>query len=122
MPIFAERFILPALAAIAGAVLLTNPMKWDWQSRLAALIALVAIAYLTAHQLHLRNEFHSTRTVTPSMQGSGDDADAITPPTANIEQSGGRLCSNIVAGRDAIVNCQPAVEKNGQSHDKEDLQ
>jgi hypothetical protein len=56
MPVFAERFMLPVLAAVVTAVAFINPMKWDWQSRAALLIGTVALAFLVSHQIHLRNE------------------------------------------------------------------
>jgi len=56
VPVFGEKFVLPVLATLATAVVFLNPMKWDWQSRIALLVGLAAFAFLLSHELHLRNE------------------------------------------------------------------
>lgn len=56
MPVFGEKFLLPVLATVITAVVLLNPMKWDWQSRVALFVGVTALAFLLSHQIHLRNE------------------------------------------------------------------
>ncbi len=66
VPIFGEKFVLPVLATIVTAVVVLNPMKWDWQSRLALFVGVTALAFLLSHQMHLRNEAIRTGTAPTS--------------------------------------------------------
>ncbi len=56
VPVFLERFILPALATVLIGVILLNPFKFDFQQQGALAIAVVALAYFVGHTVHLRNE------------------------------------------------------------------
>jgi hypothetical protein len=101
VPVFSEKFLLPVLAALVGGVVILNPMKWDWQSRVALFVAIAAFAFLLSHQLHLRNEAIRT----------GSAPTTATPPMPTIEQSATEsTCSNIVAGKDAKVDCAQKQE------------
>ena len=102
VPVFGEKFVLPVLAAAVMAIVILNPMKWDWQSRLALFIGITAFAFLLSHQIHLRNE--AIRTGTAPTQ--------LNAPAATIEQKAtDSACSNVVAGRDATVDC-PSDQKD----------
>jgi hypothetical protein len=55
VPVFLERFMLPALAAVLVAVILLNPFKLDWQQQGSLAIAVVAVAYFVGHTVHKTN-------------------------------------------------------------------
>jgi hypothetical protein len=75
MTLFAEKVILSAAVPIL-VLLAVNPMGWDWQQRLSAGIAIIALAYLIAHTLEKRRTLSPLRlpNVTPQQN-------AITPPS-----------------------------------------
>src|SRR5271168_3170282 len=52
VPLWLERFILPICAAVVFGVVILNPLKLDWQQRLALFIAISAFAYFLAHTIH----------------------------------------------------------------------
>jgi hypothetical protein len=52
MPIFLERFVLPALAAIMIGVLLINPLKLDRSQQISLGICVLAFAFFVGHTLH----------------------------------------------------------------------
>jgi hypothetical protein len=95
LPIFLEKFVLPILAAVVVAVILINPLKWDWQQRGSLFIAVLSLAYFFAYSLHKS---------TPNPAGE-------TPVAPMIKQdSQDSNCSNVIAGRDATLNCPPPSE------------
>jgi len=104
VPVFGEKFVLPVLATAVMAIVILNPMKWDWQSRLALFVGITAFAFLLSHQIHLRNEAIRTGTApTPAQSNS---------PAARIEQNAkDSACSNVVGGRDVTMDC-PADQKD----------
>jgi len=53
VPVFFEKFLLPAFAAIVVLVAITNPMGFDWQQRVSGALAVIFLAYFAAHTLHL---------------------------------------------------------------------
>jgi hypothetical protein len=52
MPIFLERFVLVLCAVIVGAVLVSNPMKFDTTQRVTLGLAAVFLAYFAAHTIY----------------------------------------------------------------------
>lgn len=59
MPVFLERFAIPALATALIGVIVLNPFKLDWQRQIALAIATIALAYFfgsTVHQFNQRNK------------------------------------------------------------------
>ena len=56
MPVFLEKVVLPVGVALITGLVLINPMKFDWSSRISLFIGVLALGYFVAHQLHLRNE------------------------------------------------------------------
>jgi hypothetical protein len=54
MVVFLERFVLPFLVFVAGALLVTNPMKWTQNQRIAGALAdfavALAVGFLVASQ------------------------------------------------------------------------
>jgi len=71
VPVFLEKILLPVLATVGSAILVVNPMKFDWQSRVSLFVGLLAIGYFVSHQLHLRNEAIRTGTVPAATQQQG---------------------------------------------------
>lgn len=76
MPVFLEKVILPVLVTAGAAILIVNPMKFDWESRISLFVGLLAIGYFVSHQLHLRNEAIRTGTA-PSVSVTN----AVPKPT-----------------------------------------
>lgn len=70
VPVFLEKVILPVLATAIGVFVLLNPMKFDWESRIASAVGLLAFGFLISHQLHLRSE-----AIKPSNLSSGAVSD-----------------------------------------------
>lgn len=56
VPVFLERFILPALATVLIGVILLNPLKLDFQQQASLAIAVIAIAYFVGHTVHRLNQ------------------------------------------------------------------
>lgn len=56
VPIFLEKFIVPVLTIIAGAVILYNPFKFDWPQRISLVVAIVATAFFCSYSLYLHSE------------------------------------------------------------------
>lgn len=52
MPIFIERFVLPALAAALVLGAIANPMGWDWIQRSSACVAIFFGAIFFAHTIY----------------------------------------------------------------------
>ena len=69
VPFFLEKFIVPVLAVISGALIIYNPWKFDLRQRASLLIAIIAVAYFLSHSLHLRNEAIRTGSVGQSDKG-----------------------------------------------------
>lgn len=55
VPIFLERFILPALATVLIGVIVLNPFQFDRQQQFALAVAVVALAYFVGHTVHKLN-------------------------------------------------------------------
>lgn len=80
VPVFLEKLVLPFLATSIAVLIWTNPMKFDWPSRIALCIGLSAFAYVAAHQIHLRNE--AIRLASQSVtQKDGATTSTATLPT-----------------------------------------
>lgn len=99
MPVFGEKFVLPVLATVVTAIALLNPMKWDWQSRVALFVGATALAYLLSHQIHLRNEAIRT--------GNAPASTSPTPNAGPVSVSGDCNAVNTGNGGKADVNCPP---------------
>jgi hypothetical protein len=80
VPVFLERFIAPVLAIIAGAVILYNPLKYDWRQRISLLVAIFAVAYFVSHSLHVRNEAIRTGSAGQASQSSSSPVDGQGKP------------------------------------------
>jgi hypothetical protein len=52
VPIFIERFILPAFAALVILLAVTNPMGFDKTQRILGSFVVIAMAYLCAHSIY----------------------------------------------------------------------
>jgi hypothetical protein len=52
VPIFLERFVLPALTTILIGVLVLNPFRLDLNQQISGAIAVVALAYFVGYSLH----------------------------------------------------------------------
>ena len=52
VPVFLERFILTACAALVVAVLATNPFKFDWYQRGSFAVGITAVAFFVSATLH----------------------------------------------------------------------
>ena len=100
MPVFLERYVLPVLATVTTALVSLNPMNFDWSSRIALFIGVLAFAYLLSHQLHLRNEAIRT----------GTAPTAATQPTVTQDAQD---CAANVAGDNnkSSVNCDDKTKK-----------
>lgn len=68
MPLFLERFILPVCVTVAVLLAITNPMGLDSHQRISGVIAVVAIAYFTAHSLHKKPIVPSALTMEPTIR------------------------------------------------------
>ena len=104
VPVFLEKYVLPVLATVTTGVVFLNPMKFDWPSRTALFIGVLAFAYLLSHQLHLRNE--AIRTGTAPIQGGAVTAQHTVSQNAQD-------CASNVAGDNnrSIVNCDDKSKK-----------
>lgn len=113
--LFIEKFLFPVLAAIAVAAVLANPMKWDWQSRIALLICVVAFAFLLSHQIQIQTQDtlnSAARTATDAARPVPTDPppqaarhkSSMQPSSTKIEQhSSGANSPNVVAGDGSTV-------------------
>ena len=111
VPVFLERFVLPALVTVLIGVILLNPFKFDWQQQIALAIVVVGLAYFVGHTVHLRNEA-SKPTAVPSITEQ-----PVAPPTTSptIQQSAkDSTCSNVVGGKDVQIDCSPPGSKNAK--------
>lgn len=52
VPLWIERYLIPICAAIVFGLVVLNPLKFDWQQRIALLVAISAFAYFLAHTVH----------------------------------------------------------------------
>jgi uncharacterized membrane protein len=90
VPVFLERFILPALATVLIGVILLNPLKFDWQQQISLAIAVVALAYFVGHTVHRTNEARDTLNPPTRITGpattSGPDSPAITGDGNTLNQ------------------------------------
>ena len=111
MPGFVEKYVLPLLIALAAAVVVQVLAKWNLQSRVALFIGVTALAYLLCHRLQLGNE--ATGSGTAAEPGSPTaHPTPTTSATTTIEQNASdSTCSNVVAGKDANVDCSSHEEK-----------
>jgi hypothetical protein len=117
VPVFGEKFILPVLATVLTGIVFLNPMKWDWQSRIALFVGVTALAFLLSHQIHLRNEGIRTGAAPAPAEVTGQ---LPTAQTVAIEQNADdSACSNIVAGKDAKLDCSSEKESgSAKKHPK----
>jgi hypothetical protein len=87
MPIFLEKFVLPILATAVTSILIINPMKFDWKSRISLFVAIVAFGYFVSHQLHLRNEAIRRTTEVQSGQVSSESGRTSGPASTHGDNS-----------------------------------
>lgn len=89
VPIFFEKYVLPVLATITTGVVLLNPMKFDWPSRISLFVGVLAFAFLLSHQLHLRNEAIRTGTAPAPKPveppSPGETAPSNPPPSRSTQ-------------------------------------
>lgn len=118
VPVFFEKFILPLLATSIVVLIWTNPMKFDWPSRIGLCIGLFALAYVAAHQTHLRNEALRIGTP-PATQLSGGVSTPLqtVPPTVNTTTGTG---SPILPNNngDVTINNDTPKSKDSAPKDK----
>lgn len=67
VPVFLERFLLPALATALIGVILINPFKLDWQQQASLAIAVVAVAYFVGHTVH---KFPARQSAAPAVDSA----------------------------------------------------
>jgi hypothetical protein len=82
VPVFLERFILPALATVLIGVILLNPLKFDWQRQVSLAIAVVALAYFVGRTVQAHNETRN------SNKAPGATEQQSTPPQTPLHVSG----------------------------------
>ena len=92
VPVFLEKVILPLLATVITAFVLLNPMKFDWQSRIALTVGLLAFAFLISHQIHLRNEAIRLGSA-PKIEGAPTPGES---PTGSASATGADVARNSV--------------------------
>lgn len=51
MSVFGERFLLPLTSGAVLILIFTNPMKWDWISRIVGAVIAIGIAAIVAYAL-----------------------------------------------------------------------
>jgi hypothetical protein len=87
VPVFLERFILPALATVLIGVILLNPLKVDWQQQTSLAVAVVALAYFVGHTVYKNNQ---RRDVAPAQQPVArlaENPTEATPPSDKPKQA-----------------------------------
>jgi hypothetical protein len=114
VPVFLEKFILPILTTSIAVLTWTNPLKFDWQSRIGLCIGLFALAFVASHQLHLRNEairLGSQPTALTNGRPSVPDQSipsAVTNTTSGAQIQGNRMnetyCLFRFASGEALVS------------------
>jgi hypothetical protein len=78
VPIFIERFILPAFAALVILLAVTNPMGLDKTQRILGSFVVIAMAYLCAHSIYKKTL--PLPLPTPAPLYSVDVVQALTVP------------------------------------------
>jgi hypothetical protein len=109
VPVFFEKFILPFLATSIVVLIWTNPMKFDWPSRIGLCIGLFAFAYVAAHQIHLRNEV--IRTGQPPIGIVAPEGKGQQPTTGAATATGTGNGANSGNGGTVNVNTGDAPDK-----------
>jgi hypothetical protein len=104
VPIFIERFLMVVCAAAFYGLVVTNNMNMDAARRVCLGIALVATALFLGLTSYKPNRGSSQ--ATPGNPSTIDQ----TATDSN--------CSNVVAGKDATVDCSPSPE-NKNAPEKE---
>jgi hypothetical protein len=103
------------LATTVTAIVWVNPMKFDMQSRFALFIGVLAFAFLVSHQLHLRSEAIRAGTAPVTSAPAAAASGTASAPSPTIEQKAAdSVCSNVVAGKDAKIDCSTEQE-NGSA-------
>lgn len=92
LPVFLEKFVLPVLAASVVALIVLNPLKWDWRQRISLFLGVLFLAYFVAYTLYksTRKEVQSPAQVaTPAPTGpastSGPESPAVTGGNNQIQ-------------------------------------
>ena len=113
VPIFLERFILPVLAAGLIAVIVLNPFKLDGHRRVALLVVVIGLAYFVARTIQITGKEHTGPLATPEVPTPHQPAQTTTPKSQPVieQKATESTCSNVVAGKDANINCSPEQEK-----------
>ena len=111
VPVFLEKVVLPVLAAALMALMFVNPMKFDWLQRVSLFIAIVAFAYFLSHSLHLRNEAIRSGSAKHPSQNTPAQIQPAPPPAKIDQKAEDSNCSNVIAGKDANVNCSSGEVK-----------
>jgi hypothetical protein len=75
VPLWIERYLIPICATIVFGLVILNPLKLDWQQRVALLIAISAFAYFLAHTVHK-----------PKLSSAAPIVDAPDPRIGVLEQ------------------------------------
>jgi hypothetical protein len=110
VPIFLERFVLPMLAAGVIAVIVLNPFKFDWHQRAGLLLVVVGLAYFAARTVQLENR--TSQALSPSSPVGPPSIPSSLPAPVVEQKATDSTCSNVVAGKDAKIDCS-AKQENG---------
>jgi hypothetical protein len=113
--LFSEKVILAAVVPLC-ILMITNPMRWDLQQRIAAALFLLAAGYFVAHTLELGSKARSVppstavsvpqqpSAIAPPQPQPSPQKQIPTQPPQHIEQrSSGTNSPNIVTGDNGNV-------------------
>jgi hypothetical protein len=113
MPIFLERFVLPSLAAFVVGVIIVNPLKFDWQQRVALLVVAFGLAYFSARTVYLGSHvaFAPAQSPSPtspiSIQSTGN-ATTSGPNSPAVSGSNNTVNSGNASQNDEHKSVEPA--------------
>jgi hypothetical protein len=95
LPVFLEKFVLPVLATAVIALIVINPLKWDWRQRGSLFLGVMFLAYFVVYTLY---------NSAPKPAGTPFAAPFIDQ---NAKDSN---CSNVIANGQVKISCAPASE------------
>ena len=106
--VWLERFVLALLALIFWNWVLNNGLHMDGHFRIALGFILIGVSYGVGHAVYLETRKSVAQPVPTS------DAPLPVAPVTIEQKAQDATCSNIVAGKDAKVDC-PSEQENGSA-------
>ncbi len=115
VPVFLERFVLAVCATALVAIMLVNPMKFDWTQRITLSLAILLLAYFAAHTVHKARNPTSLAAEPSSDHSAGPATPAVVTEKPESKAGKGKIQSHDGKSEASVPQTPAAGSKAGAS-------